>query len=575
MVFKDLTINPAQWCSVTQFFGTNTVVNLDLQGTNKITASNHSVFKGNATFNISAKCVSTSTFGAVYVTKVADDNVTLNQVGEYDITVGDNENASLNDAKSGTPLVITKAHNWELTSEVAPGCSDEGEKNYVCTVCGETKTEVVPATGNHVYESVVWNWTSDNKATATIHCSACDKDIVYNATVTEERHNLISDFTATVEIAGTTYTDTKSVSRTLNIVVGGVRISAANYSDILGDGTVSYDEATNTLTLNNATIEAKKYDSENECAIRINEKTSTVLNIELVGENRIINESTASGITTVFGIIGFDNDSGYRIFGSGSLDISFNADGEGITYTGIETRKATSIDGTSVSINIPGTSITYGYYMQYANKLTVKNGAALTIVTGSNEATYSMYSNRDNDNLSVEDTSVLEAVSDNYAFNSQNRITAATKALGAYVNTEPELAGASQWDKQTLLRTYKYIKILHIDEVPMATVTEVDNVPEGAAFAYKFVPSDTAESVDESMYASYHADFVATFNRDVKAGEIVFYGKYGDLEWTPVVLNRDVAAGEEYRIYSELMNDTLSYSTVCKNVYAENRGYNA
>ena len=40
------------------------------------------------------------------------------------------------------------------------------------------------------------------------------------------------------------------------IYVQGVRVTEKNYSDVLGDGTVSYDKATNTLTLNNANIQS-------------------------------------------------------------------------------------------------------------------------------------------------------------------------------------------------------------------------------------------------------------------------------------------------------------------------------
>ena len=39
-----------------------------------------------------------------------------------------------------------------------------------------------------------------------------------------------------------------------DIIIGGVQVDYSNAADVLGDGTVSYDAATNTLTLNNATI---------------------------------------------------------------------------------------------------------------------------------------------------------------------------------------------------------------------------------------------------------------------------------------------------------------------------------
>ena len=92
--------------------------------------------------------------------------------------------------------------------------------------------------------------------------------------------------------------------------------------------------------------------------------------------------------------------------------------------------------------------------------------------------------------------------------------------------------------------------------LPVASVTEAD-APEGAAFAYKFTAPNGS-----SFYDGYHADFVATFDKDIKAGEVTLYGKYGQYDWTPVVINRDIAAGEEVRIVQEFLNDTLTYGTV-------------
>ena len=100
---------------------------------------------------------------------------------------------------------------------------------------------------------------------------------------------------------------------------------------------------------------------------------------------------------------------------------------------------------------------------------------------------------------------------------------------------------------------YPYI---FANPLPTATVTEAE-VPEGAAFAYKFTAPNGS-----NFYDGYHADFVATFDKDVKAGEVTLYGKYGQYDWTPVVINRDIAAGEEFRIVQEFLNDTLTYGTV-------------
>ncbi len=47
--------------------------------------------------------------------------------------------------------------------------------------------------------------------------------------------------------------------REFTLWVGGTQVTTANASDVLGDGKVSFDPATNTLTLTNATVEGGIY----------------------------------------------------------------------------------------------------------------------------------------------------------------------------------------------------------------------------------------------------------------------------------------------------------------------------
>ena len=62
------------------------------------------------------------------------------------------------------------------------------------------------------------------------------------------------------------------------IWVAGVAVSTGNKHDILGDGTVSYNAAHNTLTFNNAVIEC-------ECAVI---QSEIDLRIILIGENKFV-----------------------------------------------------------------------------------------------------------------------------------------------------------------------------------------------------------------------------------------------------------------------------------------------
>ena len=107
---------------------------------------------------------------------------------------------------------------------------------YTCTMCSDTKTEVIPATG-HAYGEPVWSWTDDFKATATFTCTndtthvenvtaevtsavttpaACETTGVrtYTAKVTFEDKEYTSSKTETIPAAGHTLTAVAEVPAT-------------------------------------------------------------------------------------------------------------------------------------------------------------------------------------------------------------------------------------------------------------------------------------------------------------------------------------------------------------------------
>ena len=256
-----------------------------------------------------------------------------------------------------------------------------------------------------------------------------------------------------------------TISATFNVInynlyVGGVHVNSANCNDVLGDGKVSFNVQTNELTLNGATVEVdKRADNGTPTqAFGIRYNQDEPFTIKLVGENRIVDASTdEEGVTEKYGIFVASTQS-FTVNGNGSLSIEMNADDEN-TYYGIQSRQNTNIDGAGVSINIPGTAPTYGYYLMYSNQLTLENGASLKAVTGSNENTYSFYNDRNNDNLIAEEGTMLEAVSGNAAFNSQFILTSATKTLGVKVSATGNKADSNKWNGSTSLGEYKYIML--------------------------------------------------------------------------------------------------------------------
>lgn len=141
------------------------------------------------------------------------------------------------------------------------------------------------------------------------------------------------------------------------VLVGGVSITSDNAADVLGDGgSVTYNPETNTVTLNNATLNGNIYGN-----------TGSALNIVVNGTNTM----ECTGLVST-GISNFLNNP-INISGSGKLTITVQiVQGSAIRGNNVV------IDGTELELYTSGEAIS-GY------PLTIQNGAKVTAtVTGSN-----------------------------------------------------------------------------------------------------------------------------------------------------------------------------------------------
>ena len=83
--------------------------------------------------------------------------------------------ATYNGVTYTTDITAVCKHDYKLTSDVAASCTKEGSKSYTCSICGETKNEIVPKTA-HSYSK---DWTIDVEPTTTSegskshHCTVC------------------------------------------------------------------------------------------------------------------------------------------------------------------------------------------------------------------------------------------------------------------------------------------------------------------------------------------------------------------------------------------------------------------
>lgn len=149
----------------------------------------------------------------------------------------------------------------------------------------------------------------------------------------------------------------KSVTNNYNIWVGGTQVTSANADDVLGDDTVSYNNATKTLTLNNADISKAKTDSFWSDTFSIHMEESRPLKLNLIGEN------TIDGVDSEGSTYGIYCNNALTIEGEGSLTVrpgrAYITDGDGNNdSSGIFAYRGLTINNTT--LNMKGEQ--YGLY---------------------------------------------------------------------------------------------------------------------------------------------------------------------------------------------------------------------
>ena len=454
-----------------------------------------------------------NTYGVV-VYLVPDFGYYFLEDATVDITNGEYDNNKSDIYYSGSIVYANVAVPNALEFK---GFSSENNKNvYADYNCGNPKhIEHVDCT-----DSIVKTEEQDNK------------HVVYTANVSADK-----------SIDGQAHSGNVLIPKAFNLYVGGVRVTGENCDDVLGNGTVIYNPATNTLTLNNANIEiSKRIEGEDqyEYGIRCNINSAenllgsvavdSLFTINLVGNNNLTDNSDDNKAAK-YGMLLFDNGGGYNFSGDGTLNIRMNANSNKV-YKGIEVHKEVAIDGASININIPGSAKTSGYEIVGANVTRMTNEAKLNIITGNNSETYSLVSNVDTPVLDMAVDTLLVATSYNFAVNSKFTITDATKILGAYVKNKADSSTIIIWDPSYPLSNYEYVSIPMLSDyscISGSGTTWTKGSKTTADFVFK------NESDDENTYRLFKGilvdgDIVAKTNYTDEEGSVKIYLKPEYLE---------------------------------------------
>ena len=367
------------------------------------------------------------------------------------------------DDHDSATLTLTCTNEKCRHTETVQAAVTKAEKNdkiiYTATavVDGKSYTDTYICEKEIVYYSVTVADIANGTVTADKN-SAPEGETIHLTVTPDERYKLgtltvkaangetvaITD-NSFVMPAGNVTVNADFALRKANILVGGVGVNADNCSDILGNGTASYDFDTNTLTLKNADIEVT-----NGFGIRYNESSSLPFTIVLDGENRIADDND-DGSGTCYGIALYAAAPGFIISGSGTLDIKMVSDSSRI---GIHVRKALTIDGTKLSVDVTGSENAVGVDLVYGDSsLNLHNAARMKINAGG----FDLQSNRNVRNLNVGDDCFFEAISAVQAFNGNINLTDSHPTVT--VNTDPRADGSDYWDKNTSLTSYKYIRL--------------------------------------------------------------------------------------------------------------------
>ena len=155
-------------------------------------------------------------------------------------------------------------HNFNVYTTEKSTCTANGVKTYICTVCGETKTEMIPKTA-HMYKTTVTKATTKKNGSIVTKCSVCGN----------VSKNTVIYYPKTITLSTTSYTYSGKVKKPSVTVKDskGKKISSSNY-------TVSYSSGRKNVGQYTVTVKFKgNYSGTVKKTFTIKPKATTISKI--------------------------------------------------------------------------------------------------------------------------------------------------------------------------------------------------------------------------------------------------------------------------------------------------------
>ena len=191
-----------------------------------------------------------------------------------------------NDILVAQEVIPAKGHSWDKgVITTSPTCSDAGVKTYTCTVCSETKTEVLDATG-HTPVDVAEQPATCTEAgyTAGVKCSVCGATISGIEEIPATGHTEVIDEAVAATCTTPGKTEGKHCSVCNEVLVPQEEIPAKGHTEVI-------DEAVAATCTTPGKTEGKHCSVCNEVLVPQEE-------IPAKGHTEVIDEAVAATCTT-------------------------------------------------------------------------------------------------------------------------------------------------------------------------------------------------------------------------------------------------------------------------------------